>query len=468
MRGILVDGALTVLTVLPFGSGARAAISGGRFLPASIRLANNQIASGLRHLAVLGGMTFTSSLAMTAVEMSPIKDEYKGPLRFLAGLGAGLTSGIGLARSLPQIEFAVVRATRQYSAAMAKIARLEAANQAVPAALRQQAAKLEAQVTSLRKLGGQQLTDAEAAYKTAADKVAELEAKANAPGLAPSERAKLLKSSELQQARQAVKTANDSLVKVFAQVERVAGRELGAWPSATSSDIVPFDGAALTKQLTAELRDLVRRYPGTGVPLSATEIPERIVALRKLGTPEALAEASLLKSGRLSLDAPSLSIPTKESILYLLDKQQTQISKYVAQAIRDGKINLQFSESVTVTSSSGEPMFVEGLYNGGGNVELSLTWKGGPLRDVYHVTETVMHEARHYFDAVANTKWQEFRAFQWGRDGWNWSDPTVKARFGPPLTDDWIWSGIINKPIGGYSSLPLGWSAPQKLVQQLW
>ncbi len=132
---VLLDGGLTLLTVLPVGTGSRLAIAGPRYLmPASLGFAQRQALSGLRHAGVLVASAGANSVAMAAVDEAPIEPQYKTSLRFGLGLWAGLGVGAGLAGALPRVEFALVRATQPLERATERLAAARAAGAGTSAA----------------------------------------------------------------------------------------------------------------------------------------------------------------------------------------------------------------------------------------------------------------------------------------------------------------------------------------------
>ncbi len=196
---VVLDAGLTALTVIPLGTGSRAAIGGGQwFLPASTMFARRQAASALRHAGVLTLSAASATLAMSAVEVSPLEEKYKGPLRFAAGLTAGVLTGAGLSRALPVIESRLARATRQLGRAEEALQRAQGAigqggvvtptqvQGLVDAAKR--VGELRGKVDQLRALGGAELIAAESVQKDALQKVADLTRNANEPGIPASVR----------------------------------------------------------------------------------------------------------------------------------------------------------------------------------------------------------------------------------------------------------------------------------------
>jgi hypothetical protein len=240
---IIWDGIQTGLMIIPAGSGSRAAISGGRFVPFGaglsraqiLRLAGNQVLSGTRHGIVLAGATGFSSAAMTAVEVSPLEAQYKTPLRFVAGLVAGVASGAYLNKKLPQIGHYLVKKTqeldhlsRQLNQVGKDIAAARAAGRPVAELTRQeqaltaQVAEVRQQVQRLRELGGQALVDAEEAYNTVQRRLSDLQAKANAEGLSPLRRAQLRSGAQMREAQEALRAAEQRLGKVLAEIDKAA------------------------------------------------------------------------------------------------------------------------------------------------------------------------------------------------------------------------------------------------------
>jgi hypothetical protein len=227
------DSVLTALTLLPGLGGARAS------------------------LAALSGLG-ASAVAMAGVEVSPIPPEYKGALRFVAGLGAGIGAGVGTDWLLRRSPSLLVSETRKLSGAArlaqveGEIAAAQAAGKAVAAELLEQQAALAAEkaalstrVGALRDLGKDTLPAAELAYDTALAKVLDLEKRAATRGLAPSERARLLKSQEMKQARQALRDAEDNLARLYQGIDKAAGAQKIGLQTVEGASLSPSSGRSV-------------------------------------------------------------------------------------------------------------------------------------------------------------------------------------------------------------------------------
>lgn len=183
---------------------------------------------------MLTGSMEASSAAMTAVEVSPLEDKYKGPLRFVVGLAGGVASGVYSNRKLPQIGHYLVKRTQELAQLEGQLAQVRQHLAKAPAGqlatdlarqeqpLVNQIANLKERVDQLRDLGGKALKDAEQGYAAARQRLSDLGAKANADGLSPAARARLRTGEEMTQAQQALWKAEQDLGKVHADIDRQA------------------------------------------------------------------------------------------------------------------------------------------------------------------------------------------------------------------------------------------------------
>jgi hypothetical protein len=229
-----LDVFLTALTVVPLGSGARGAISGGRFLPtwgvASTWV--NPGLSGLRHLTILGGTLAASALTMAAVEVSPLPKQYRGAVRFVLGLAAGFGAGVGLSNAWRPFESGIPSLTARLGRILARVKEVEdklaKAGGSTAALLKQRqallarAAEVKKRLDALYKLGGAEVGAAEQALQTAQDNLRGLLEAASAPGLAPSARAAKLASTQVRAAQKAVADASAKLAKAYNKVDVLA------------------------------------------------------------------------------------------------------------------------------------------------------------------------------------------------------------------------------------------------------
>ena len=174
---------------------------------------------------------------MAGVEMAPIPDDMKGPLRFLAGLATGIGAGISASALVPQVRMPLVlnttlmltRRTGELNTVRSQIRRLLNSGQAVPEeltnaaeALAQQVVRLESRIQRLRSLdgnGGLNVAQAERAQQQALDALQRLENLASAPGLSPGARAQLRMGMAMRNARQALRNAEQNLANYYNQID---------------------------------------------------------------------------------------------------------------------------------------------------------------------------------------------------------------------------------------------------------
>jgi hypothetical protein len=209
------DGLLTAGTVLPIGGVGR-------------------------HVVMFTAGGVSAAMAMAAVEVAPIREEWRGPLRFAAGLAAGV-GGAALgnaALNLTTRTWLIVSRSRALAGAQTQLDEVEAqilrqggAN--APAELIRRRAelsiqvhKLEVQVAQLRGLNPQAIEAADAALAVRTRELAALEAQAVAPGQSQVQKAAKLNSAAMQQARQNYRAAQQAVDDVYRAVDAAAPASL--------------------------------------------------------------------------------------------------------------------------------------------------------------------------------------------------------------------------------------------------
>jgi hypothetical protein len=239
----LWDAGLTILTVIPFGGATR-------------------------HTVMFTSGAMSASFAMAAVEIAPVREEWRTPLRFAAGLVAGFRGaqiGNTVVSAFGANAPLLVSRTRELASARTRMLelqeriRMQGGVNASAELIREHASLaarvriLEAHVTQLRALGGQSLLNAEEALNVRMRELADLETQATSPGLAPSARRSALSSSAIQQARQRLREATDSLQTQFREVDRLASASLASPSTGTFRPITNPDEVGLITMIQGDI-----------------------------------------------------------------------------------------------------------------------------------------------------------------------------------------------------------------------
>lgn len=198
----------------------------------------------------------------------------------------------------------------------------------------------------------------------------------------------------------------------------------------STGDFTLLEGDLLRASRTYELRKIIANE----------SIPQEIRT-------EALRELARLKHNPTAPVPQASVVVDANSLMAAIEAQGTPIAKQLAADIRSGRVKIIF----------GENLGANGLYNGKMTFELETMNGRTPLQ----VVRTAAHEYRHGLDDLAgplfpggkpNTQWSEFRAFQHGRDVYNWNDPAVQRVLGKRPTDAELWERVRNL----YPHLPVG------------
>jgi len=225
LEDVVLDAGLTGLTLLPVGAAANMGRGTGMMLGG------------------LGG----SSAAMAGVEMAPIDQKYKAPLRVVAGIAGGLgggslggaTVGAGQRAVQAYASTAMVRTTTNLAKVEGEVAQLTAAGKPIPADLAAKQTALRTELDTMRAAGGEKLVVAENAQKAALERVAALEARMKDVSLSPAFRRQLASSPEYKDAVKALRTAERDLYGVYKGLDKAkATPPSAAKPAAGVADDV--------------------------------------------------------------------------------------------------------------------------------------------------------------------------------------------------------------------------------------
>jgi hypothetical protein len=273
---VIGDGVLTLLTIIPVGG--------------SVSMA--------RHIVITVAGGFSASVAMAAIDVSPINENWRGPLRFAAGLAAGVGGGtLGNAATtitrnrLPLL----VSRTLDLARAVSRVAQQRALMQFVGhtaadvrqlAFLMRELRSVQSRVQQLRSLAAAQGLEAiETEYTNAMEQLARAEARAAAPGLSPSQRALYRNSEQMRTARTVANAAAGRLQTAYAAIDAAAAtvRAPGSGGWGYPSDAVVREAEEVTRRL---------QLPGLGVE-AGTESTIRVAAgdLAPIGESEIMALA---------------------------------------------------------------------------------------------------------------------------------------------------------------------------------
>jgi RHS repeat-associated protein len=195
-----------------------------------------------------------------------------------------------------------------------------------------------------------------------------------------------------------------------------------------------LEGAALREGRVRELQRIIKD-------------PSIEAALRT----EATRELARIRRGADVATMTTTVVVDSNSLLAAIEAQGTPIARQFLADMRGSDLKIIF----------GEKIGAYGLHHGGMTIELE-THGRLPLL----VVRTAGHEYRHVLDDIAGplspggqpyTQWSEFRAFQYGRDIYNWDDPVVQRLLGKKPTDAELWDKVKKH----YGHLPLGDPLPE-------